>query len=267
MRLALPVVVVFMSALIAGQAPAPATATFEVAAIRENTSGATGGSSRFQQDGRWTATNVSVALLIAQAYGIPTDERILNVPDWARRTRYDIQAIGSAGITNERVPEAVRALLQDRFQMRARVEKRDLPAYDLVLLRADGQLGPGLRPAAVNCGDPAAVAQARAANTAAITCGIRFSIGGTIVEAGGAPMQTIALILSGPAGRPVTDKTGLSGAFDLQLRHSGPNPDAAAADAVSVFTAAQEQLGLRLVSSTAPLDVVIVERLERPSEN
>jgi uncharacterized protein (TIGR03435 family) len=115
---------------------------------------------------------------------------------------------------------------------------------------------------------PDAAPNAAAANAAAagIPCGVRFSNAGTLIEAGGVTAEALALIISGPAGRPVIDKTGLMGMFDIQLRHSGPDP-AAGGDAVSIFTAVQEQLGLRLENGTAALDVIVVDSISRPTAN
>ncbi len=254
---------------------AQATPSFEVAAIRENTSGATGGSTSIQPGGRWLATNISVAGLITIAHGLNDDDRVVNAPAWTRAARYDINAVGSAGFANADVPAALRALLRERFGMIARVEKRDRPAYNLVLLRADGRLGPALTPVSIYCRQQAAL---RATNPAAATeaaanappsrvpCGLRFSNGGTLIEAGGITPEELAIVVSGPAGRPVFDKTGLTGFYDVQLRYSGRDR-AAGADAVSIFTAVQEQLGLRLENSTAPLDVVVVDSISRPTPN
>jgi uncharacterized protein (TIGR03435 family) len=248
--------------------------SFEVAAIRENTSGATGGSTRIQPGGRWIATNISLASLITIAHGLNNDDRVLNVPDWTRRTLYDINAVGTPGFANEHVPAALRALLRERFAMQAHVEPRESPVYNLTVMRTDGRLGPAMTPTTGNCRELAALRATNpaAANEAAakapasrVPCGIRYSNGGTLIEAGGVTAADLAIIVSGPAGRAVVDKTGLAGAYDVQLRHSGQ--DAAGADAVSIFTAVQEQLGLRLEASTAPLDVIVVDSVSRPTPN
>ena len=248
--------------------------SFEVAAIRENASGASGGSTRIQPGGRWIATNISLASLITIAHGLNDDDRVLNVPDWTRRTRYDINAVGTPGFANEDVPAAMRALLRERFGLQAHVEQRELPVYNLTVMRT-GQLGPAMTPAVSNCRELAALRATNpaAANAAAVNapasripCGIRYSNGGTLIEAGGISAGDLAIIVSGLTGRAVIDKTGLAGVYDVQLRHSGPDP-AAAADVVSIFTAVQEQLGLRLENSTAPLDVIVVESVSRPTPN
>lgn len=254
---------------------AQAPPSFEVAAIRENRSGATGGSTRIEPGGRWIATNISAASLITIAHGFNDDDRVLNAPDWTRAARYDINAVGTPGFTNADVPAAIRALLRDRFGMQARVETRDLPAYDLVLLRADGRLGPAMTPASGNCRqlaalratDPAAAAAAAVnAPPSRVPCGLRFSNAGTLIEAGGITADELARVVSGAAGRPVVDKSGLTGTYDIQIRYSRePNPGAT--DAVSIFTAVQEQLGLRLETSTAPLEVVVVDSILRPTPN
>jgi uncharacterized protein (TIGR03435 family) len=249
--------------------------SFELAAIRENMSGASGGSTRIEPGGRWIATNISLASLITIAHGLNNDDRVLNVPDWTRRTRYDINAVGTPGFANEHVPAAIRGLLRERFGMQAHVEQRELPVYNLTVLRTDGRLGPAMTPATGNCRELAALratnpaaAKAAAANAPAsrVPCGIRYSNGGTLIEAGGISARDLAIIVSGPAGRAVIDKTGLGGVYDVELRHSGPDPPATA-DAVSIFTAVQEQLGLRLENGTAPLDVVVVDSVSRPTPN
>ena len=81
-------------------------------------------------------------------------------------------------------------------------------------------------------------------------------------------METVSQVLTPQAGRPVIDRTGLTGMYNVLLKwRPSLSTDTPADDAVSIFTAVQEQLGLRLESGTAPLDVVVVERIERPTEN
>jgi uncharacterized protein (TIGR03435 family) len=80
-------------------------------------------------------------------------------------------------------------------------------------------------------------------------------------------MSTLAEVLGGPAGRTVLDKTGLSGSFDIELKWRSAPETVAGDDRVGIFTAVQEQLGLRLVSAEARLDVLVIENIERPSDN
>ena len=79
-------------------------------------------------------------------------------------------------------------------------------------------------------------------------------------------MSTLASVLAGAAGRPVLDKTGLAGGFDVELKWRS-TPDLDGGDGVGIFTAVQEQLGLRLVSDEAPLQAIVIEKIQRPSDN
>ena len=99
----------------------------------------------------------------------------------------------------------------------------------------------------------------------ALICG--FSLNTGVLDGGGVTMETLMQILTPQAGRPVSNRTGLSGGYDILLKWTAALGADTPADAVSIFTALQEQLGLKLESSTAPLDVVVVDRIERPSEN
>ena len=183
----------------------------------------------------------------------------------------------------------VRAMLVDRVRLATHVEKRQLAAYDLVLARADGRLGAGIKPSEVDCvakaaADRAAAEAARAAGTPPPqptipnmqapppVCGpIRLSRG----MEGDTTMATLAGLLRGLGGvnRPVVDKTGLTGSyrikleFDLVLGQSGPSVSPSPVELPTVFTALQEQLGLKLEASKAEREVLVVDRLERPTEN
>ena len=144
--------------------------------------------------------------------------------------------------------------------MAIRRERRDFPAYYLVKANDDGRLGPNWRPARLNCDDPDARAAAAAANSKdpkSPRCGI-LQLPGRIL-AGAVPLNMIVGYLG--TGRPVLDRTGLQGLFDVVLEWT-PTPDAA--DGVSIFTAVREQLGLRLDNGRTTLDVVVIERAERP---
>jgi uncharacterized protein (TIGR03435 family) len=246
------------------RAQVPAPLAFEVASIRLNTSGAGGGGGGARPGGRYTFKNTSVWSLIGIAFGLPSN-RIIGGPDWTLMARFDINAIGKDQPTPEEFSQLLMALLRDRFKLEAHRETRDLPVYSLVQARPGGTLGPGLRRSAVNCQDPEArkKAYASAPPGGRLICGLTDS-GGTFTG-GGIEISTLLTILTGASGRPVLDRTGLTGGFDVDLKWSQTLQDAA--DAVSIFTAVQEQLGLKLESATAPLEVAVVDRLERPSEN
>jgi uncharacterized protein (TIGR03435 family) len=250
-----------------GTAQAPAgDAAFELASIRQNISGSQSGGGKPRAGGGYTFTNVTVHSLISTAYNMPFD-RILGGPAWLRSDRYDINAIGKDATKVEDRAVMVRSLLRDRFQLAAHIERRDLPVYLLVVARADGRLGPGLRRSSVDCTDPEARKKAAAAaGDSRMVCGITFNTG--VFMAGGEAVSIMLSTLAAASGRAVLDRTGLTGAYDFELRWTPSlGADAPPADAVSIFTAVQEQLGLRLESGTAPLDVLVIDRIERPSEN
>ena len=170
----------------------------------------------------------------------------------------------------------VRALLADRFKLVVHTETREVPIYALVMARSDGRPGPQLRPAAVDC----TAARGRGSPPPAPTppggrpaCGMR-TVPGRMM-AGGYELPDVARNLSNFAGRMVVDKTGLTGTFDLDLAWTpdqipqGPLPPGAPPidpNGPSIFTALQEQLGLKLDSNRGPVEVLAIHA-ERPTED
>jgi len=250
------------AAAAAAQSPVSDPA-FDAASIRLNLSGRDGGGGRPRAGGGYTFTNVTLRSLISMAYKMPFD-RILGGPAWLVSDKYDVNAIGKENATLDETAMMVRSLLRDRFRFVAHTERRDLPVYFLVLARADGRLGPGLRRSSVDCQDPEARKKAiAAARDARIVCGITFDPG--VFTAGGVTVSTVLGELTAASGRAVLDRTGLTENYDIELKWTAlPEPNS---NNVSIFTAVQEQLGLKLESATAPLDVVVIDRIERPSEN
>jgi uncharacterized protein (TIGR03435 family) len=191
----------------------------------------------------------------------------------------------------------VRTLLKDRFKLVLHMETRDTPICALVKARADGQLGPRVKPSTMDCGTmraeraaaTAAAARARggrvpvppppAANEP-VVCGMRVAgRGGPTLNyrAGHITMTALANALRPYVGREVADRTGLAGEFDFDLQFSAPptagSTDAAGVpvapldDAASIFTALQEQLGLKLESTRGPVELMVIDSAERPTEN
>ena len=279
--------------------PKPEAPTFEVVSVKPNVSSARPLGPPFQDrpDGGFTATNVAVTTFVARAYPPAIPVEMIGLPDWARTERYDI--IATASVTRPTADDRIamlRAMLADRFKLAAHVEKREVPVYDLVLARSDGRLGAGIQATATDC---ARIAAERAANAAAgtppplpaypappVPCTMR-TIGAILRDRGGdgqgrlgdllegdAPIDTLATMLRQWADRPVVNATGLRGAYRVSMNFdmravvqgpalAGPSPDAAP----SMFTAVQEQLGLKLQSSRAEQDRLVIDRLERPTED
>jgi uncharacterized protein (TIGR03435 family) len=216
-----------------------------------------------QPGGSYAATNVTVQQLVAAAYGVPT-ARVFEGPGWTITERYDIVARAAGNPTTEETARLLQALLRQRFKLSARLEQRVLPVYALTLARPGGDIGPRLWRSEVDCTDRRAPVNTTNL-TARPVCGIPLLVskGVSFFLAGDIPMATIAQALVGASGRPVIDRTNLTGRYDISLDWaSGPD-----IDSVPVFTAVQEQLGLKLESTTAPLDVVVIESVERPTAN
>jgi uncharacterized protein (TIGR03435 family) len=278
------------------QAQAPESLpTFEVASVKENTSGDSRARAQTLRGGRYVATNVllkgeiAVAFLGAQPLAL---SRVLGGPEWIGSTRYDI--IAKASTEFQSSPDGpptdlllmLRSLLQDRFKLRAHLETRELPIYELVIARADRKFGPELRQSAVDC--DALIAAVRGCRPLPARepnepppCGAMR--GPARVLAGGIPMPQFATMLTnilavgngpGAEGRLVIDKTGLTGRFAFtlawtpeQMPTEPPPPGVPPIDpnGPSFFTALQEQLGLKLESAKGPVDVVVIDSVERPT--
>jgi uncharacterized protein (TIGR03435 family) len=255
----------------APSAPAPPDRpTFEVATIKPNKSGDARSRTDAAPNGRVMATNVPLNDLVRTAFLLQPQEMILGdrAPTWITTDRWDIEAKAAGEPSPQQMRAMLRNLLIDRFKLVMRRDVRTMSAYALVLARSDRQLGPQLQRSTLDC--EAQVAAARVPGTTPGTvqqCGGR-SGRGTIVTSG-VPLSDFAKSLSPVAGRYVFDATGLTNRFDLNLKWTpDPEPGAAApSDGVSLFTAIQEQLGLRLEPRQAPVDVFVIESAERPTEN
>jgi uncharacterized protein (TIGR03435 family) len=279
---------------------------FEVASVKRNKSGDGRVTMGFQPGGRYTAINIAPRMLVLQAYQIQPFQ-LLGAPDWLTSDRFDIIAKAEGNIApgpNGPLPLMVRALLADRFRLVVHHEVRELPIYALVKTRSDGRLGPQLNPAAVDCaaarggpsppGGPAGPGGpdapggrfGRGPDGPALGPGGRplcgQMIGPANIAAGGVSMAQVATLLAGRVNRVVVDRTGITGTFDLDLNWTpdqmpqpppGALPPGAPAlppidpNGPSIFTAVQEQLGLKLESTEGPVDVLVIDRVEPPTED
>jgi len=255
--------------------------TFDVVSVHQNTSGTTQGNTSFTQGGV-TFTNTQLRPIIQFAYGISQPARLIGVPDWANSERFDIVARGTIRTLDER-RAMLQALLADRFKLTAHMEQRRLPMYSLVLARADKRLGPDLKPSSTDCtartgdgqrsgGDapPAAPVNPLAD---LLRCGLRPGGPGE-VNIVGIPLSLVSAFLSITQGRPVVDATGLKGAYDIHLSWApdpipgrAADPNAAVDSRANIFTALQEQLGLKLEPGTQPEDVLVIDSVSHPTEN
>jgi uncharacterized protein (TIGR03435 family) len=244
--------------------PVPA---FEVATIKP-TKDVGGGFQFFFTPNGISIKGVRMQMLLRKAFGVEND-RIFGAPGWVRSDRYDIEAKVAESdapkldsLTFDQRELMLRALLADRFNLKVHHETRELPVYVLAIAKG----GPKLK--ASKPDDPDA-------NT---------RMGRGKVEAQGLSLENLIEFLSQQLGRTILDKTGLTGTYDFILHWTpddappqiaaGPeggqpgNGGAPQTDAgPSLITALDEQLGLKLESQKSPLDVIVVDHVDRPSEN
>ena len=242
--------------------------SFDVASVKPNKSAETGGFIQRMRGGTFNVGNQTLVQLIRFAYELQ-GLQLVGAPDWMATERFDIVGKASAEIPpaapGQPSPEALmlRSLLEDRFRLAMHRETRQMPIYALVVARADGRLGPQIRrPANDYCAQRAKEA-AKAPPPpmgSGPVCGLRGN--DTELTGGAFPMAGFARFLAGEAGRPVIDRTGLTGEWDFELKWSPPNTPNPDPDRPFIFTALQEQLGLRLDATTGPLEVLVIDRVE-----
>ena len=280
---ALPIATAFMlvPGLVAAQTPPDAQPVgaqrlrFEVASIKQNKSGSTQGGADAQPGGRVTLTNTSLFDFIRYAYGLQRSEMVTGerVASWVTAERWDVLARGPEQANQQQLRTMLQNLLVDRFKLIARREVRDVPVYALVLARSDRRPGPQLRPSTAECAALAAAARAAdAAPGSAPVCGRNSGgdAGGAFISGIGVPLADFIRTLSASAGRVVVDATGLTGVYDLDLTWTPdppPGADSVPANRPSLFTAIQDQLGLRLEPRQMPMEVFFIESAERPAED
>jgi uncharacterized protein (TIGR03435 family) len=211
--------------------------------------------------GRFVTANVPVGLLMNTALGVHRRDRLVGAPAWVSTARFNVEAKAPADVAANpaalasQVKDMVKTLLADRFQLRFHIEDRNAPVYALVKDRAGSVLGPSLKRSTYTCQDWLNPATPPSAVPCDFHLRTRDSISGY-----GKTMRELAEFLGDGVDRQVVDKTGIDGRFDLSLTWD----DAAGP---SMFTAIQEQLGLRLESTTAPVQFVVIDHIERPTEN
>jgi uncharacterized protein (TIGR03435 family) len=273
-----------LSAITLAQQPAG----FEVATVKVNVSGP--GPSfglMLLPGGRVVAQNAPLRDVIRAAYGLE-DSQLEGGPGWLRTTRVDIEARGAVTLDSARA--MTRTLLAERFRLASHTETRQLPIYALVMSRGDRAPGRGLRASGKECAPVTLPAGLPPAPPPPAGGGMTLMPGGFQCPSGLLPghlslrsldMTAFASVLwRRLLQRPVVDRTGLSGPFDLDLtylpdletmngRPASENPalPAQILGAPSIFTALEEQLGLKLESARGPVDVLVIDKVEPLVEN
>jgi uncharacterized protein (TIGR03435 family) len=248
----------------AQNAPAGGAASpFEAISIKEST----GVRTPVQWQGtRFLAGAIPLQTLLIVAYQVPFYQ-LSDLPEWVRTVRWEINAVASRAPAPTEEARFLRALLEERFRVVARTEVQERPMYALMIARADRQLGPGLRPTTVDCGE---VLSGRAAGrippNAGASC--RIAVQADSYTRDGIPLSLVADRISTLLGRAVEDRTGLTGFFDVELRHQPVNATAPVdTDQPDLITAVQEQLGLKIESTRGAVQVTVFDRIERPTAN
>ena len=249
---------------------------FDAVSIKANTDGRKV-ALRIQDGGRLSSSGFSADTLIAWAYSTPEHtlrpQQIVGAPEWVRTRLFSmIASVGADGprdqpAFNDALPELVRSLLRDRFQLVAHTEVRQLPVYALVLARRDGLLGPQMHTTKADC---SATRPKPADVPVELRCGaVRLAAGSSWGV--GVDLAAIANLLISGTDRLVVDRTGLTGNFDVDLHWKADLSSAADASAASasvdLSTAVQEQLGLKLEPRVESTDVIVIDRIELPAED
>ena len=270
-------------------AQSPAAPAFEVASVKaSNPEVASPGG--MPVGGRFTVSNLTLRQLVLMAYDLP-DARLDGGPDWQTSRRFDIQAMAKdpvAGMTA--MLPMLRTLLADRFKLKVHTERREMPIYALVVARDDGQLGPNITRSAADCSNAEqelAEASARA-GPGGVAALIQKGQGlpcaimpvpargtGMTMRANGASMAGLASFLTPWTGRMVLDRTGLRGLYDWEMtfrvgggpqtaQEPGSTLPPATPPPAPVMIALQEQLGLKLESTRAPIEIVVIDSAALP---
>jgi bla regulator protein blaR1 len=264
-------------------APQPPLA-FETASVKPNKSGAEERNIRMDpRGGSLTVVNLQLRALITLAYEIQNFQ-LEGGPDWIASDRFDILAnpereVPATG-AQDPLRMMLRTLLADRFKLVMHKETKELPIFELVLAREDGKLGPRLRPAAVDCEARAAAVRAGTPPPSSSGPPGPGSCGTTMnpvsLRGGGATMARLASMLEGPAQRLVIDRTGLTGNWDLEVNYTPDRsqlppgvelPSSIDPNGPSLFTALEEQLGLKLRPARGPVEVLVIDSVQQPTPN
>jgi len=245
---------------------------FEVVSVKPGDPDASGGMIGFPP-GQFRQENTELLSAFLSAFGV-RPYQLASMPDFLLKERFTIVARMPADAPATDRPRMLRAMFIDRFKLTSHIERHQEDGYALTISRSDGRLGPQLSRAATDC--PAWLATRSRGEpvdplpAAAAVCGVRNGRG--VLDFGGLPMQSLVQMLSNQVGKPIVDRTGLSGPLDVtEFRFAvgsagAPSSDDARAsdDAPSIFTALQEQLGLKLTPAKALVDRLLIDHIERP---
>jgi uncharacterized protein (TIGR03435 family) len=251
--------------------------TFDVASIRENKAvwPYETGSDNPEHASKFTAKNLRAKFLVEWAYRLEA-QQIIGGPDWFNRATFWIEAKSDAAAEEKLVKlndeqahleklHMIQALLEERFHLTAHMETRVSPIYALVVARS----GPKLSAAGSLQPDAEELTRYGAGKIPPLSQELKGRVGMEFYGHG-CSMSRLALVLSGQMGRNVVDQTGLTGTYDFTLRYYGAEPTEVNQDPTiwpALMDAVPDQLGLKLESTNGPMQVLVIDHIEKPSEN
>jgi uncharacterized protein (TIGR03435 family) len=265
--LALVLVVTAATGLAAQDSP------IEVVSIKPTAPGAAGGSFGTRPGGGIVTVNMSMASLISLAYELPNSSNIDKAPDWFNREGFDVNARYSTPQPDPgRLREAWRAVFAERFKLKARIEPREVQAFNVVLAQPERGVPPGLTRIDVDCAARQAAFRKgeKLQELTPLPSGIlpcNSSYAGTTITSGGMPISQFLRSIQNGAGGILVDKTGLEANYAFTLKSASrrpgvvPDPDGPP----DLITALREQLGLRLQPTRAMTEYLVIEHIERPT--
>jgi uncharacterized protein (TIGR03435 family) len=240
---------------------------FEVASVKPNHNLDGGG--LMGVGGRFTATNIALRDLIAYAYKIPQYRLVGDVQ--GLDDRYDIAAKQPDGARASDIPAMLRTLLVDRFKLRAHFESRERPVYNLRFASSDRRFGPKMAASSVDCASIRAsrvvtnLTKAPQALDDTSPCYMTMRAGRMTLH--DMPVEMFISQVSALLNQVVNDKTDIRGNVTIDLRYADDLTGRTQSDAPSIFTAVEEQLGLKLDSRRAPVEMLVIDSVQRPTSD
>ena len=260
-----------LAIVIAGSAYAQAPTTpppYVASAMRKNVDGIQGGTGF--RPGSFVMTGGTIRSIFLLAYPSEGAEPI-GAPDWMSTERFDLTVrFDQERLPPEQLQAVFREIFASQLKMKVHYERRDTPTYSMVVARADGRLGPRVKKLDADC-DARRDAARRGEDVPALppaangVAACQNKVGNGTVLSGGMRFAQLASTVRNPAGRLIVDETGLTGFYEFVLEYASGPQDAASPDPrPNIFTAFEEQLGLKLRPSTTSVQVVVIDHVERP---
>ncbi|HEY2383611.1 MAG TPA: TIGR03435 family protein [Terriglobia bacterium] len=239
---------------------------FEAASIKPSSAGLSGITFAVQPGGRLDVENNPISNVIKNAYGSIRPFVLQGGPDWVDSDRYDIEAKAEGNPAEPEMMVMLQALLADRFKLKVHRETRELPVYALTVAKGGPKLTKHIEGSCVIVDPNSPPPPGAPGEKPRDHCGNNLIARGRW-DASKVDMPSVAGALSVLVRRKVIDKTGLTGFFDIHI--DIPSDPLAGNDpgAPSIFTVLQDELGLKLDSDKGPVAVLVIDHIERPSQN